>query len=330
MKSMRLYEQGGLRRYLLVMDAGDEACAEIVGFARDRGIRTASLTAIGAASSVTLGYFAAEKGEYEFTAYDEQVELASFVGDIAWGEDGPVLHAHGVLGRRDGSALAGHFRAFHVFPTMEVMLIETPTRVRKARDPQTGLELISIERSDVEAGAGGDPSVPRGVGHIGVTVPDLEAATRFFRSAFGARVAYDGLTRDDEPRRGAEVERQLGLPAGAAIVAQRMLQIGTGPGFEVFEVETADRQQPAGLADLGWGHVALLVDEIDPVIARAVAAGAEALSAPHGNSRHEDTPGNASVYLRAPWGSIIELQALPGGHWYGSGSEVELWTPPRA
>lgn len=332
MKSMRLYEQGGLRRYLLVMDAGDEACAEIVAFARNRDIRTASLTAIGAASSVTLGYFVPEEGEYEFTAHDEQLELASFVGDIAWGEEGPVLHAHGVLGRRDGSALAGHFREFHVFPTMEVMLIETPTRVRKARDPQTGLELISIERSDVERVAAGDPSVPRGVGHIGVTVPDLEEATRFFRRAFGARVAYDGLTRADEPRRGPEVERQLGLPEGAAIVAQRMLQIGIGPGFEVFEVEvdSAHRQRAAGLADLGWGHVALLVDEVDPVIARAVAAGAEALSEPHGNSRHEDTPGNASVYLRTPWGSIVELQALPGGHWYSSGSEVELWTPPRA
>ncbi|MGB4777954.1 PCC domain-containing protein [Microbacterium sp.] len=329
MKSMRLYEQGGLRRYLLVMEGGDEACGELVRFARDRDIRTASLTAIGAASSVTLGYFVPELDDYEFTVHDEQVELASFVGDIAWDEKGPVLHAHGVLGRRDGSALAGHFREFHAFPTMEVMLIETPTRVRKAKDPQTGLELIAIEKSDAERATASDPSLPRGVGHIGVTVPDLEAATAFFRDGFGARVAYDGLTHADEPRRGPEVERQLGLPEGAAIVAQRMLQVGIGPGFEVFEIEAARHSSPAGLADYGWGHVALLVDDIAAVTARAAAAGATPLSEPHDNSRHEDTPGNASVYLLAPWGSIIELQALPSGHWYGSGSEVELWTPPR-
>lgn len=240
-----------------------------------------------------------------------------------------MLHAHGVLGRRDGSALAGHLKEFHVFPTMEVTLVESPVRVRKDVDPDTGLELIAIDRGVGDAAAP-DPSLPRGVNHIGLTVPDLEAATTFLREAFGARVAYDGLTRSDEPRRGAEVEAQLGLPAGAAIVAQRMLQIGTGPGFEMFEVETGDAQRPAGLADLGWGHVALLVDDIAAVTARAVAAGAEALSGPHPNSRHEDTPGNASVYLRAPWGSIIELQTLPHGHWYGSGSEVELWSPPEA
>ncbi len=219
MKSMRLYAQGGLRRYLLVMDAGDEACAEIVAFARDRDIRGASLTAIGAASRVVLGYFDPAIDDYEFTTHDEQVELASFVGDIAWGEgggegegeDGPVLHAHGVLGRKGGSALAGHFRELHVFPTMEVMLIETPAHIRKARDAETGLELISIERSDAEGERAVDPSLPRGVGHIGVTVPDVDEATAFFRAGFGGKVAYDGLTRDDPPRRGREVERQHGL-----------------------------------------------------------------------------------------------------------------------
>lgn len=95
-------------------------------------------------------------------------------------------------------------------------------------------------------------------------------------------------------------------------------------------MRTDRRRAASGLADLGWGHVALLVDDMDAVTARAVAAGAEALSFSHPHSRHEDTPGNASVHLRAPWGSIVELQCLPNGHWYGSGSEVELWTPPAS
>ena len=91
------------------------------------------------------------------------------------------------------------------------MLIETPAHIRKARDAETGLELISIERSDAEGERAVDPSLPRGVGHIGVTVPDIDEATAFFRAGFGGKVAYDGLTRDDPPRRGREVERQHGL-----------------------------------------------------------------------------------------------------------------------
>ena len=44
-----------------------------------------------------------------------------------------------------------------------------------------------------------------------------------------------------------------------------------------------------------------------------VAAGGQMLSEVHGNWRYEDTPGNASVYARAPWGTLIELQSIPGG-----------------
>jgi catechol 2,3-dioxygenase-like lactoylglutathione lyase family enzyme len=50
----------------------------------------------------------------------------------------------------------------------------------------------------------------RGINHVGLTVPNIDEATRFFKEAFGAKVAYDGLSYDDEPREGAEVERQLG------------------------------------------------------------------------------------------------------------------------
>ena len=83
---------------------------------------------------------------------------------------------------------------------------------------------------------------PRGIQHIGVTVPDLDAATEFLIQGLGAKVAYDGLTPDDEPRQGAEVERQLGLPSGAAIRRQRFIVIGEGPGLEMFEISGDQRE----------------------------------------------------------------------------------------
>lgn len=51
--------------------------------------------------------------------------------------------------------------------------------------------------------------LPRGIQHIGVTVPDLDEATRFLAEGLGAKVAYDGLSPDDDPREGQEVEHQL-------------------------------------------------------------------------------------------------------------------------
>lgn len=172
-------------------------------------------------------------------------------------------------------------------------------------------------------------ALPRGINHIGLTVPDLDVATRFLEEGLGARWCYDGLTRDDSPREGVEVERQLGLPDGARIVRQRLMRIGDGPNLEIFEVETSDPSAPLGLADRGWNHVSVYCDDIRGALRRIVAAGARPLSYVHGNSRHEDTPGNGSVYVVPPWGGLIELQSIPGGNYYPSDSKAEAWLPPR-
>lgn len=173
-----------------------------------------------------------------------------------------------------------------------------------------------------------DPLVsplPRAIQHIGITVPDLEEATRFLTAGLGAEVAYDGLTSADEPRSGEEVERQLGLPQGAAIHKQRFFVIGGGPGLEVFEI-SGEQRPAAGLADFGLNHISFYCDDLDGAIERLVAAGGTKLNEVHENSRHEDSPGNGSIYVKAPWGMLIELQTIPGGHY---DTAAEVWMPKK-
>ena len=92
-----------------------------------------------------------------------------------------------------------------------------------------------------------------------------------------------------------------------------MVRIGTGAGLELFEIEAPVHHPAAALNDHGLNHLAVYVDEVDAAVRRMVAAGGRLLSEVHGNSRYEDTPGNASVSARAPWGTLIELQSIPGG-----------------
>ncbi len=136
-----------LRTYLLVMDQGDEAVSEITAFAKANDVNAASLTAIGACTSATLAYFDSEKGEYINRRFIEQMEIASLIGDIADDDGQPALHAHIVLGRRDYSALAGHLVEIHVFPTMEIVLTETPAHLRKRLDKSNWSPLISPKDS---------------------------------------------------------------------------------------------------------------------------------------------------------------------------------------
>ena len=147
MLSRQVYEDNGLRTYVLVMDKGDEAFEQITSFAQENGITGASLTAIGACSGATLGYFDPETLKYRSSRFDEQMELLSLIGDIATKDGKPALHAHLVLGRKDSSAVGGHLQKLDVFPTMEIVLTETPAHLRKRVDPQTGLALIALQES---------------------------------------------------------------------------------------------------------------------------------------------------------------------------------------
>ena len=64
------------------------------------------------------------------------------VESVALDKDEPKVHAHVVIGLSDGEARGGHLLEAHVWPTLEVILVESPRHLRKRHDPETGLALI--------------------------------------------------------------------------------------------------------------------------------------------------------------------------------------------
>jgi predicted DNA-binding protein with PD1-like motif len=102
---------------------------------------------VGAFSDVKLGYFDWEAKDYLEIPLDEQVEVLVLAGDIATKDGEPTVHAHVVVGKRDGSAHGGHLLEAHVRPTLELVLTESAAHLRKQHDPETGLALISAARS---------------------------------------------------------------------------------------------------------------------------------------------------------------------------------------
>jgi predicted DNA-binding protein with PD1-like motif len=61
------------------------------------------------------------------------------LGDVAVGDQGRTFQLHAVLGKSDGSVIGGHLIEAHVRPTLEVILIQPPSYLRKRRDAETGL-----------------------------------------------------------------------------------------------------------------------------------------------------------------------------------------------
>lgn len=140
----KLVHDDGLRTFVVVMDKGDEAFGELTRFAREHDVSGAGLTAVGAARAVTLGYFDPGISDYRSTDFSEQLEVLSLIGDIAQKDGEPAVHAHVTLGRKDSSTIGGHLQALSVWPTLEVVVTETPAHLRKTVDPETGLALIDL------------------------------------------------------------------------------------------------------------------------------------------------------------------------------------------
>lgn len=131
--------------YAIALETGDEAFACLTAFVRDQEVEAASITAIGAFKRAVLGYFDWPAKQYKKIPVDEQVEGLSLIGDVAVSNGEPTLHIHAVLGKSDGSVVGGHLLSAEVRPTLEVIVTQSPSYLRKAKDPETGLALLAID-----------------------------------------------------------------------------------------------------------------------------------------------------------------------------------------
>ena len=143
MKSKLLSERGD-RTFVLVFDKGDEVMAELLAFIRTEKIVSAHFSALGAFNDVKFGFFERERKDYK-RINAGQVEAMSLVGNVAATADGePKIHAHVVVGKQDGTAHGGHLFEAHVWPTLEMILIQMPESLVRKVDQETGLALIDI------------------------------------------------------------------------------------------------------------------------------------------------------------------------------------------
>jgi len=143
-KSKLLTDENGLKTFALVFDKDDEVKESLMRFAAENRLHGAEVTAIGAFSEVTLGYFDREKKSYREIPMKEQVEVLSFAGNIVEKDGEPMLHAHVVVGKIDGTAHGGHFLQGRVWPTLEMIVSEMPIHLRRKHDEETGLPLIDL------------------------------------------------------------------------------------------------------------------------------------------------------------------------------------------
>ncbi len=144
MSRSRLLNEHGEKTFAVVFDKQEEVAAGLLDFAKREGITAGRLTAIGGFTDMVLGFYDRERKEYKKIPIKEQVEVLSLVGDISLDRGEPKVHAHAVVGKADGTAHGGHLLEAHAWPTLEVIVVESPAYLRRQMDEEAGLPLIKL------------------------------------------------------------------------------------------------------------------------------------------------------------------------------------------
>jgi lactoylglutathione lyase len=159
---------------------------------------------------------------------------------------------------------------------------------------------------DPEAARRERPGRMIGFGHVGFQVSDIERSRAYYRDVIGL-TEIERLTRD-EPYL-SQVTGYRGVRLEIALLAEPV----TGTILELVEYpEGLGRPIDPATANPGTGHVCFIVDDVDAIHARAIAAG-------HGSVNPPVTPtagrwvGGRSVYLLDPDGIRVELVQLGPG-----------------
>lgn len=141
---VRELEPENHRRYVVILDEGDEIVASLSRFAEEHAVKACSIMGLGGLQHATLAYYDRARREYDPIPIAEQVELLSLNGNITQFEGKPKVHVHAAIGKRDGTAHGGHVLDAHVWPTVEIVLEELPGEIFRKMNEACGLPLIHL------------------------------------------------------------------------------------------------------------------------------------------------------------------------------------------
>lgn len=124
---------------------GEDVTEAVTAMIKEHNIKSGLVNIIGALKRFTIGYFDLETKDYNFKTYEENVELVSCMGNIAWEDDEPVVHLHFIVAREDYSLMGGHLgEPSIVSVTGEVYIYETEQKLERANDPAFNLSLLDL------------------------------------------------------------------------------------------------------------------------------------------------------------------------------------------
>lgn len=185
-------------------------------------------------------------------------------------------------------------------------------------------EAALVNNSEVRQALLGGAGL-RGVDHLGLTVPDIEEASRFFVDVLGFEEFYRHGPYVDEV--GDSQRVYFDRHPRSRCIEIRMLRTHN-LNLELLEFSSPDQQRKVPrTSDWGSAHAAFYVDDMAVAVEHLRSHQVRVLGGPLPLPGPEAGESAEFCFFLTPWGQPLELISYPNGKAYERETEARLFSP---
>ena len=141
---MKASEARPKRQFIVRFEKGEEIVSAIERFAREKNIGFASISLIGAAENITLGYLQVKPEnvviKHSFTGSHEFLGI----GNLSMKEGKHSAHLHAFIGTKEKDLHGGHLVSAQVSVTIEGIVQEVDKTVGRKIDPSVNYPVLDL------------------------------------------------------------------------------------------------------------------------------------------------------------------------------------------
>jgi predicted DNA-binding protein with PD1-like motif len=132
-------------QYVVRLDKGEEVVETLKTFCKGRNISLASVSGIGAAGEVEVGYFHTLDKKFISRTFTGDLEIASLIGNVTLMAGETYLHLHISVADESQQMFGGHLARAVISATCEVIIQSIPGSVDREKSEEIGLNLLKFD-----------------------------------------------------------------------------------------------------------------------------------------------------------------------------------------
>jgi len=131
--------------YMIRLEKGEEIAESLKRFCQEKGIKSGSISGIGATDNISIKYYDLEQKKYDSKHFGgENYEILSLNGNVSLLNNEPFTHLHITLADSHHHAFGGHLESAVISVTCEIALQMTDALVLRKRNEEFQLNFLEL------------------------------------------------------------------------------------------------------------------------------------------------------------------------------------------